>query len=216
MLDEFDLHSGLLIAVVLIILIILFLVYRENTKADEIKEKISGLKLECPAAPPCPDVTCPEVSCPNNTQECPKCPKCPECPTASCPKCPDCPSTNYPTVNEIINGIFPGRDQGVTMGGDYFPLQAFTESCPSTNAPQDTGLPVGSNISTIEPDPSLLGGENISGIGKKSSPEESVPEESVPEESVPEESVPEESVPEESENGVEPFSNLSMLLPTLF
>ena len=160
MLDEFDMQSGLLLVVVFLILIILFLVYRENSKADEIKDKISNLKMECPACPECPDVSCPEVSCPDNPRDCPACP---DCPDTSCPKCPDLPNMNYPTVNEIIDGIFPGRDQGVTQGGDYFPLQAFTESCPTPGDSQINELPVESNAATVETDTSLLGGGNGNG-----------------------------------------------------
>jgi hypothetical protein len=164
MLDEFDIQSGLLLVVVVLILIILFLVYRENSKADEIKDKISNLKMECPSCPSCPecpDVSCPEVSCPDNPRDCPACPDCPNTSCPKCPKCPDLPNMNYPTVNEIIDGIFPGRDQGVTLGGDYFPLQAFTESCPIPGDPQINELPLELNAATIETDISLLGSEKL-------------------------------------------------------
>tara|TARA_B100001123_G_C14791149_1_gene820506 strand:- start:94 stop:672 length:579 start_codon:yes stop_codon:yes gene_type:complete len=158
MLDEFDMQSGLLLVVVVLILIILFFVYRENSKADEIKDKISNLKMECPGCPECPDVSCPEVSCPDNPRDCPACPDCPDTSCPKCPSCPDLPNMHYPTVNEIIDGIFPGRNQGVTLGGDYFPLQAFTESCPIPGDSQINELPVESNAATVETDTSLLGG----------------------------------------------------------
>ena len=31
---------------------------------------------------------------------------------------------NYPTVEDIVSGIFPGRNMGLTRGGIYQPLDA--------------------------------------------------------------------------------------------
>ena len=39
-----------------------------------------------------------------------------------CPECPVCPEANegqYPTVEDIVGGIFPGRNMGLTRGGMY-------------------------------------------------------------------------------------------------
>lgn len=71
-------------------------------------------------------------------KECPECPKCPDCgDKGECPKCPDltCPESkecppcekeecNCPTVDDIVTGIFPGRNPGITSGGKYFDVKA--------------------------------------------------------------------------------------------
>tara|TARA_B100001059_G_C17535957_1_gene427924 strand:+ start:96 stop:602 length:507 start_codon:yes stop_codon:yes gene_type:complete len=47
--------------------------------------------------------------------ECPSCPECPSCQT-------DVPT--YPTVEDIVSGIFPGRNMGLTRGGIYQTLDS--------------------------------------------------------------------------------------------
>jgi len=85
----------------------------------------------CPASPACPDCNkeCPQ--CPDCNKECPQCPdsehKCPKCPACNknCPKCPDCKANaKCPTVEDIIGGIFPGRNTGVTQGGKFFDVKS--------------------------------------------------------------------------------------------
>ena len=74
--------------------------------------------------------------CPEHNLECPEnnCPKCPECP--SCPKMPSvnmsspnmpgmgCPNVSCPSVNEIVKGVFPGRNPKVIDDGKYFNIDA--------------------------------------------------------------------------------------------
>ena len=97
----------------------------------DLKDQISNLDLECPE---CPD----HPGCP----ACPKCPdlkcnegKCPECPVCTagegtegegkeCPACPTIPPVSCPTVDDIVTGIFPGRNPGITSGGKYFDIMA--------------------------------------------------------------------------------------------
>tara|TARA_B100001094_G_scaffold69786_1_gene66262 strand:+ start:68 stop:805 length:738 start_codon:yes stop_codon:yes gene_type:complete len=83
---------------------------------------------------------------------CPSCPSCPACPSQckgdsslndklgkltekmdekmdgktgdNCPECPVCETKGYPTVEEIVSGIFPGRNMGLTRGGQFFPVNA--------------------------------------------------------------------------------------------
>ena len=87
---------------------------------DDLKNQINNLDLNCPkcpespACPKCPDLKCNEGICP----------KCPECPVKN-----ECPKTEYPdiscpTVDDIVTGIFPGRNPGVTSGGKYFDIMA--------------------------------------------------------------------------------------------
>jgi len=91
---------------------------------QDIKNEFANLDLECPKCPEHPNIP----SCP----KCPKCPdlncdndgKCPECPT--CPENPECPDieVNCPNVEDIVSGIFPGRNPGITTGGKYFDIKA--------------------------------------------------------------------------------------------
>jgi len=104
------------------------MIYYLSTSTDkmnkDIKDEINNLDLECPECPEHPNIP----SCP----KCPKCPdlncsnegKCPECPEN--PECPTCPevSVDCPNVEDIVSGIFPGRNPGVTSGGKYFDIMA--------------------------------------------------------------------------------------------
>ena len=124
---DFDMKYILLIFVSIIITIVLYFIYNENIKSNSINDKINNLKLDCPKCPSCP--SCPDVKCPKQS-ECPPCPgndkcpdlKCPDCPVSNCPPCPSPQNIDCPTVNEIVSGIFPGRDQALTLGG-YYPAQ---------------------------------------------------------------------------------------------
>ena len=125
MLDDLDIQSVLLIFISIILVFIFMFVYSELNKADALKDQIGNLKMECPK---CPDLKCPDIEIPKSSQNnscpevnCPQCPniQCPTCPTQ--PSCPECPGVNYPTVKEIVAGIFPGKDPGISLTGGYFP-----------------------------------------------------------------------------------------------
>ena len=208
--NNFDIMSKLpliVIIVFLIILIILLTVDRSNildlndkhdelkNKQDTLKDKISDLKMECPACPVtncpscpqvnCPEMKCPEMNCPEN-KLCPQCPDCPDhpgcpseknCPVCSgdekaCPKqapcpacggqdkecplcapqiqCPDCPAYpvaqvgKLPTAKEIAEAIFPGRNTGILMSGEYYPADDYVDSCPGIL--QNSVTPIDSEI----------------------------------------------------------------------
>ena len=89
----------------------------------DLKDQISNLDLECPkcpdhpGCPACPK--CPDLKC--NEGMCPECPAVAECENKECPACP---STSCPTVDDIVTGIFPGRNPGITSGGKYFDIMA--------------------------------------------------------------------------------------------
>ena len=97
-----------------------------SMETSELKNEINNIDV-----PPCP--------------ACPACPACPGCPSTNidmkdhniedkinleCPACPECPSCgdsaqpSYPTVEDIVSGIFPGRNMGLTRGGIYQTLDS--------------------------------------------------------------------------------------------
>jgi len=110
------------------------MIYYISKRTDNLKEEVSKLEMECPACPSVP-------ACPEN-KACPSCPTCPQCPSLTCDedgKCPDCicptdkacpvcppcnANANCPTVKDIVTGIFPGRNPGITENGKYFDVQA--------------------------------------------------------------------------------------------
>jgi len=104
-----------------------------NLEINDLKSEVNQLELECPACPAHPKIPacpkCPTLTCPSiNNAKCPDCPDC-NCPenenTNECPPCPECnASADCPTVDDIVGGIFPGRNTGVTSGGKYFDVQA--------------------------------------------------------------------------------------------
>lgn len=106
------------------------MIYYMSTNSEslgkDLKDQISNLDLECPkcpdnpgcpACPKCPDLKCNEGSCP-------KCPDCSEGGNKECPACPTSPPISCPTVEDIVTGIFPGRNPGITSGGKYFDIMA--------------------------------------------------------------------------------------------
>jgi hypothetical protein len=125
MLEDLDIQSVLLIFISIVLIFVFIFVYSELSKTDDLKDQISNLKMECPSCPQCPDMTCPTIDIPDLTNS--KCPECPECPQIDCPQCPKppscpkCPGVDYPSVKDIVKGIFPGKDPGISITGDYFP-----------------------------------------------------------------------------------------------
>ncbi len=94
----------------------------------DIKNDIANLDLECPACPEnkecpaCPACPkCPDLKCSDGI--CPECPACPEG-AGECPACPVAPEVSCPSVDDIVTGIFPGRNPGITNGGNFFDIQA--------------------------------------------------------------------------------------------
>lgn len=124
-----------------LLFVIGLMVYFMSQTTSDLKSQISQLEMECPACPAVP--ACPEgKACP----QCPSCPTCPsltcdndgKCPDCICPadeKCPQCPdcnkdcppcnaNANCPTVDDIVGGIFPGRNPGITQNGKYFDVKS--------------------------------------------------------------------------------------------
>ena len=98
-----------------------YMATNNETMNEDIKDSINKLDLNCPKCPDHPGCPkCPDLEC--NGGSCPECPECSnsdkECPTTDCPA-PDCP-----TVDDIVSGLFPGRNPGITSGGKYFDIMA--------------------------------------------------------------------------------------------
>ena len=94
-----------------------------ETLGKDLKDQINNLELECPtcpdhpgcpACPKCPDLKCNEGICP----------ECPACPAGEDKECPTVPPVSCPTVDDIVTGIFPGRNPGITSGGKYFDIMS--------------------------------------------------------------------------------------------
>ena len=111
---------------IIFIFIIIMMIGFHSAETSELQNRIDNIDI-----PPCP--------------ACPSCPECPGCPSVNipknnnnleekidnikleCPECPECPSldhTQYPTVEDIVSGIFPGRNMGLTRGGIYQELDS--------------------------------------------------------------------------------------------
>ncbi len=113
-----------ILSLVFIFIIIMMISYH-SMETSELKNDINNIEIpSCPACPACP--SCP--GCPSTNidmkdhniedkinLECPSCPECPSCQT-------DVPT--YPTVEDIVSGIFPGRNMGLTRGGIYQTLDS--------------------------------------------------------------------------------------------
>ena len=130
-------YNEILQFVTLFLLVVIgSMLYFMSDSTEKLQNDLSELELSCPecpehpdipSCPKCPDLTCteegkcPDCICPNNEHSCPKCPDS----SHTCPQCPQCPAPPHcPTVEEIVGGIFPGRNTGITSGGKYFDIQA--------------------------------------------------------------------------------------------
>ena len=120
-------NTGVMIlqgVVMLLAVVILFMLYSEKIKTNELRNKIDN--FQCPACPPTPE--CPDCNCGDGG-------KCPDCicendgpPNLECPECPSCPDVKGPSVDDIVNAIFPGRNPGMTSHGRFFSYNDFTDT----------------------------------------------------------------------------------------
>ena len=129
MFDNTREYNEILQFITLFLLVVIgVMIYSMNDNSERIEQEISNLELKCPSCPDCPNLTC-------NKGECPKCPTCPVCPI--CPNIKNSelnnnnelpklnnPEVVCPTVDDIVSGIFPGRNPGITKSGRYFDIQA--------------------------------------------------------------------------------------------
>jgi len=106
------------------IVVIVVMIFQNSALNEEMNKELKEIEKKCP------DCNCPE---------CPKNPDCNvNCPDCNCPKCPEqkqetesnvapqakveCPKC--PSVEDIVSGIFPGRNPKVVDGGRYFQVDA--------------------------------------------------------------------------------------------
>lgn len=110
------------------IVVLLFMIHENNILSEQINDEVKEIEKKCPhcVCPECPKT--PDVSCP-------KCPQCPQCPQITEDirdnikellknKNNNVDSVNnnvnqYPTVDEIVSAIFPGRNPKA-ISGRYF------------------------------------------------------------------------------------------------
>jgi hypothetical protein len=117
-----------------LVFVIGIMIYMMSLKTTKLENEISQLEMECP---PCPtNPKCPDHPAHPAIPACPVCPsltcdndgKCPDCNCPANDKCPDCPdcsaNANCPSLDDIISGIFPGRNPGLTSGGRFFDVKA--------------------------------------------------------------------------------------------
>ena len=88
------------------LIVIVYGINRIINKSDAIDDEISSLNLSCPK---CPDLTNPIEKSDLVTEQ---------------PACPACPETKCPSVPDIVSGIFPGRNTGMTRSGRHFDVKS--------------------------------------------------------------------------------------------
>ncbi len=119
--------------VMVLAVVIIIMIYSDKSTSKELQEKIDT--FQCPTCPPAPE--CPDCNCSGEGGNCPDC-VCDNTTPLDCPKCPKCPETSSPTLDQIVNAIFPGRNQGMTTHGNYFSVDDLSEKqLKSTFQPMD-------------------------------------------------------------------------------
>jgi len=98
------------------------MIFSEKSTTNDLQETIN--KFNCPVCPSAPE--CPDCNCAGKGAACPAC-ICEGKGDTDCPKCPKCPKVSGPSVDDIVNAIFPGRHAGMTSHGKYFSYGDFTE-----------------------------------------------------------------------------------------
>ncbi len=106
--------------IIVLAVVIIITLYNDKSMTQSLQEKIDNFK--CPEIPECPDCNLESEGCPACVCEGGESGSCPPCPS-----CPACPNSKAPTVDEIVDAIFPGRNQGMTSAGEYFPLDGLGE-----------------------------------------------------------------------------------------
>lgn len=123
-----DPYTSLLQLIIIILsILILRYVYSDNKKIDELKDHIKTLDKECPS--------CPDCKCESDLSKCPDC----VCPDRTAditenngPNFPmnsglTCPEVTCPSVKDIVDGLFPGRNMGITASGKYHDINSYEE-----------------------------------------------------------------------------------------
>jgi len=117
-------NNALQYLTIFLLAVIVAMLYYINRSSHNMSRDLNNMELDCPACPKCPDLECNEGKCPDCI--CPTLDKQPlnNDPTITKNNCPECPKVNCPSVQDIVSGIFPGRNVGITQSGEYFNVQA--------------------------------------------------------------------------------------------
>ena len=107
----------------------------------KIKEVIKYKEGKCPPPRNCKE--CRECKECKPNIPCPKCRKCPKCKRQLSQKC-----KKFPSANEIMGGVFPGRLKKIE-GGRHFPITSFNESCPIRTEASIYETPGGFNNASV-------------------------------------------------------------------
>ena len=93
------------VIVLIALTVIIAMIYSQYSQGEKLSENVGDIK----------NTKCPDVEVVNQVHSASPGPG---CPNVTCPTCPSCPS-----VKDIVSGIFPGRNTGVTSGGRYFDVK---------------------------------------------------------------------------------------------
>lgn len=120
--DSFEIDNytfSLSIVIVIGLFFIGGLVYHIIDISNKLNDEIMKIEDKFPECPDC-NVKCPkcELTCPDFPTDT-DCPECPECLEDGTKKCPECHQVNCPTVDEIVTGVFPGRNPKVMGESRY-------------------------------------------------------------------------------------------------
>ena len=93
------------VIVLIALCVIIAMIYSQYSQGERLSERVGDIK---------DSTRCPDVDVVNQVH-----------PTSPAPRCPqvNCPQVNCPSVKDIVGGIFPGRNTGVTSGGRYFDVK---------------------------------------------------------------------------------------------
>jgi len=170
------------------VIVIVYLVFQINGLNNKIDNDIQTIETKFPKpkeCPPCntqcPDMNCPELRCPEN-KACPPCPsihpdllkttdkendsKTDSKTDSNSMKVQDTTQPpGCPSVQDIVSGIFPGRNPNVVDGGRYFnidPYNTYDGLSSSNFYEQKYNFPI---QKILRPDPPLrsfnIGGEDL-------------------------------------------------------
>jgi len=117
-------NTVLIFVIFFLVVVLLSMIYFSGKDKNKLTTKIEKLNSDIS--------NCKEAELKASEIEIPEFPeiKIPECPDCKCPEnkeCPTCPTTSCPSLEDIISGVFPGRNTGVTSSGRYFDVQANEE-----------------------------------------------------------------------------------------
>lgn len=116
-------NMGLLFIVLFLIVVLLSMVYYTTKDKNKLRDEINDLNKNIEELKDEHENKLDELNSEMLTSDDIKSNECPDCNCPENKECPKCPVNTCPTVDDIISGIFPGRNTGVTNSGRYFDVQ---------------------------------------------------------------------------------------------